>query len=169
MHLRLGLLLLLLTLLETTVIPFARILGIGPNLILLEIVAVALFRGPLAGALLGLAGGALLDLWRGQALGLFALAGGITGYLLGLLEPRLFKDNLLVPALAGLTGTLLFQGAFLLLSSFTGARFPVWPALGRVILPEALYNAVLGPLMFRIVANLLRSRGVATVAGKENA
>ncbi|MGE5554478.1 MAG: rod shape-determining protein MreD [Betaproteobacteria bacterium] len=169
MPLRLGLFLILLALLEVTVVPFARVLGVGPNLVLLEVAAVALFRGPLPGAVLGLAGGALLDLWRGQSLGLFALSAGTTGYLLGLLEPRLFKDNLLVPAAAGFAGTLLFQGSFLLLGSFTGSHFLLWPALARVILPEALYNAILGPMMFRLTANLLGSRGVATVAGKENA
>ncbi len=169
MYLRLGLLLLLLAVLETTVVPFVRVWGVGPNLILLQVVAVALFRGPLAGAAAGLVGGALLDLWRGQALGLFALSAGITGYLFGVLEPRLFKDNLLVPVAAGFTGTWLFQGTFLLLSSFAGWRLPFWPALGQVILPEAAYNTVLAPLVFRITANLLRSRGVATVAGKDTA
>jgi rod shape-determining protein MreD len=169
LHLRLALLLAVLALLEVTVMPAGRILGVGPNLILLEVAAVALFRGSGAGAAIGLAGGALLDLWRGQALGLFALSGGATGYLLGFLEPRLFKDNLLVPPVAGLAATLLFQGSFLLLSSFTGSPLALWPALVRVILPEALYNAVLGPVVFRITANLLGSRGVATVAGKGEA
>lgn len=169
MHLRLWLFLGLLAVLETTVVPFLRILGVGPNLMLLQVVAVALFRGPLAGAACGLAGGAFLDLWHGQALGLFALSLGATGYLLGLLEPRLFKDNLVVPVAAGVAGTLLFQGLFLALSSFAGPRFFLWPALVRVILPEAAYNAVLAPLMFWVTANLLRSRGIATVAGKDNA
>jgi hypothetical protein len=88
--------------------------------------AVALYRGSVAGALLGLAGGAFLDLWRGQSLGLFALAAGATGYALGLLEPRLFKDHLVVPVVAAVAGTLLFQGGFLLLSSLTGRGFPLW-------------------------------------------
>lgn len=168
MHLKLGLLLGVLAVAETTIVPFARVAGVGPNLILLEVLAVALFRGPLTGGTFGILGGALLDLWRGQALGLFALAGGVTGYLFGLLEPRLFKDNLVVPVAAGFAGTLVFQLLFLLLSTFTGWGYLLWSALGRVVLPEALYNAALAPLMFGVTANLLRSRGVATVAGKDN-
>jgi rod shape-determining protein MreD len=165
--LRVWLTLGLFALLETTVVPFLRVLGVGPNLILLQVAAVALFRGSMAGAALGIAGGAALDLWRGQALGLFALSAGATGYLLGLLEPRLFKDNLLVPVAAALAGTVLFQGGFLLLSSFAGQSFPVGAALVRVVLPEAVYNAVLAPFVFRLTANLLRSRGSAKVAGAD--
>lgn len=167
MRLRLGLLLIFLLVVETTVVPSIRVGGVTPDLILLEVVAVALFRGPLPGAVFGLLGGALLDIWHGEALGLFTLAGGTTGYLLGLLEPRLFKDNLLVPLVAGFFGTLLFQSTFLLLGSFAGLHFLLWPALTDVVLPEAVYNAVLAPLIFRLTANLIRSRGIATVVRKD--
>lgn len=168
MYLKVGLLLAVLALLESTVVPFARLFGVGPDLILLEVAAVSLYRGSQPGALLGLAGGAFLDLWRGEAVGLFTLSGGATGYLLGLLEPRLFKDNLAVPVLAGFAGTLLFQGSFLLLGSFVGTSFLLWPALAHVVLPEAVYNAALAPVVFRLTANLLRSRGIDTVSGKDS-
>jgi rod shape-determining protein MreD len=115
----------------------------------------------------GVTGGLVFDAWRGQALGLFALGIGLTGYLLGIMERRLFKDNFFVPLAAGFTGTLIFQAVFLLVGSFLGLRFALWPALNRVVLPEALYNAVLAPLVFRLTANLLGG-GQSLVAGKDN-
>jgi rod shape-determining protein MreD len=164
---RLALLLLLMALLETTVMPFARVRGVGPDLILLAIMAVALYRGPDAGAIVGLCGGALADIMHGQGLGLFTLAGGATGYLAGLLEPRLFKDLLLVPAFAGFAGTILFQGGFLLLTSFVQPSQVALGATPAVVLTEAVYNAALAPVVFRLTYNLLRSRGAPPAAGKE--
>ncbi|MGE5508472.1 MAG: rod shape-determining protein MreD [Chitinophagales bacterium] len=168
MPLRVWLLLVLFGLLETTVTPFLRLFGVAPNLILLLTSAVALYRGSEAGFAVGVVGGFILDAWRGQALGLFALASGLTGYLLGLMERRLFKDNLFVPLAAGFTGTLIFQAVFLVVGSFLGLRFALWPALTRVALPEALYNALLAPLVFRLTANLLGG-GQSQVTGKDNA
>jgi rod shape-determining protein MreD len=131
------------------------------------VAAVALYRGSEAGFILGVTGGLVFDAWRGQALGLFALGIGLTGYLLGIMERRLFKDNFFVPLAAGFTGTLIFQAVFLLVGSFLGLCFALWPALNRVVLPEALYNAVLAPLVFRLTANLLGG-GQSLVAGKDN-
>ncbi|NLG84390.1 MAG: rod shape-determining protein MreD [Firmicutes bacterium] len=124
-------------------------LALKPDFLLLLTVTYGLLKGPWYGASMGLLLGLFGDLFIGGVMGLGALAKMGTGFLVGLFEKLIFKDNLLVPAVAAFLASLIADGAFLLLRAALG-----WPAgsffplLARLIL-FAFYNAILAPLVYR--------------------
>lgn len=124
-------------------------LGLRPDLVLIVVVTCGLLRGPWYGAAVGLAAGLVADLFVGGVLGLGALAKMVTGFLAGLFEKLIFKDNLLVPAIAVFFGTFAAEAIFLSIRSALG-----WPAgslshlLLRLVLLAA-YNAFLAPFVYR--------------------
>lgn len=125
-------------------------LGLVPDLILIIAISYGLLKGPWYGAVLGLTGGLVSDLMAGGSiLGVGALARMATGFLAGLLEKTIFKDNLLVPFLSLLAGTLVSETIFLTVNSALG--WPLGPALYLIprVAAIALYNAMLAPLLYR--------------------
>ncbi|MGQ9778794.1 MAG: rod shape-determining protein MreD [Bacillota bacterium] len=138
-------------LLQATILAQIDLFGLAlkPDLLLLVTVTYGLLKGPWYGAGVGLLVGLFGDLFIGGVMGLGALAKMGTGFLTGLFEKLIFKDNLLVPAIAAFFGSFIADGAFLLLRTALG-----WPAgsllplLVRLVL-FAFYNAVLAPLVYR--------------------
>ncbi|MDI3280439.1 MAG: rod shape-determining protein MreD [Bacillota bacterium] len=149
-----GLLILGALLLQNTAFSLLLFLGVKPDLVLLAVVAWALARGAKEGALLGGAAGLLLDLLRGHWVGLGAVTYLTTGYVVGLLEDRLFKENLLVPVVVSFFATFLDQLLFLLLGNSFGLGYPLFFTLWRITFPSMLYNAALAPLVYRQVQRL---------------
>lgn len=85
----------------------------------------------------------------GSIVGVGALAKMATGFLAGLLEKTIFKDNLLVPFLSLIAGTLVSETIFLAVNSALG--WPLGPVLYLIprVAAISLYNAVLAPFMYR--------------------
>lgn len=154
--LRLGFVVLAFLLAETVLAPYVRIAGVGPDLLLVVTVSTGLLYGAREGIATGVYCGLLADLLRGRFLGLGAFSKGLTGYFFGLLSDRIFKDNLLVPILAGLAGTIIDQLAFLIFGNAVGQGLQLWPGLYRIVAPLSLYNALLAPVVFAIIHNLTR-------------
>lgn len=150
--------------LQTVVFPFLKIMGAVPDLILLITVSIGLLYGEREGMATGILGGLLTDLLHGHFVGLSAFSKGATGFFFGYLSDRIFKDNLVVPVVAGFAGTIIEQIAYLLAGNTVGQVLPVWPGAYRVVLPMALYDALLGPLTFVWVYNL--TRPVAKMPGR---
>jgi rod shape-determining protein MreD len=121
--------------------------GVKPDLLAIIVIFYSLFHGTLSGAGLGFIYGLGEDLILGRFVGLNALAKGITGYVIGLGEKRVFKENFLVPLLVCFSGTVLCQVVYLLLLSLVSGE-NVWLRFKGVILPQALYNSLLGLLIY---------------------
>ena len=105
--------------------------GATPDLVLVVVAALAIARGPGAGAVAGFAGGLLLDLAppAAHAAGQWALVLTVAGYAAGHLgDPRLRSGTrlVLVGVLAGLA-----TAAYVTVSGLLGAP---WPGLGELSL-----------------------------------
>lgn len=132
--------------LQSSVVAAAGIGGITPDIPLILTVLLALRYGPEFGCLAGFAAGLLQDVTGGGLVGVQALTKGLAGFGMGLLVGRFWVSNPLVqvPGLVLLTTA---EGLvrFLLLQLF---HYPV--SLGdlmlHVILPQALYNGLVGTL-----------------------
>ncbi|MCL6451582.1 MAG: rod shape-determining protein MreD, partial [Acetobacteraceae bacterium] len=147
-HLVLAGLVVLAVVLEQGVLPFVAWRGVKPDLTLILAVLAGLVFGSRAGATVGACAGLLQDLHLGRYLGLAATGHMAAGFLAGLAERRLFKENLWVPLLAGGLATVVNEGVTLLLLRLVGTRLAFGPALVRVVLPSALYNALLTPVLY---------------------
>lgn len=117
--------------------------GVMPDLVLILAVSFGLLLGPVKGAAAGFAGGFILDLLLGRFLGLHALTRGLAGYLVGLAEPRVWKENPVVPVFACFTMTILSELIVYLLLLILGRSFDLVSAWRQVIFPASIYNGLL--------------------------
>ena len=140
--------------LQSTVVAVAGVGEITPDVPLILTVLIALRYGPESGCLAGFVAGLLQDASGGGLVGVQALTKGLAGFGMGLLVGRFWVSNPLVqvPGLVLLT-IAEGLGRFLLLQMF---HYPA--AFGdlmlHVILPQALYNGVIGTLCILVEASL---------------
>ncbi|MGD0153316.1 MAG: rod shape-determining protein MreD [Thermacetogeniaceae bacterium] len=140
--------------LQTTILPFLRIGGVMPDLLLVLVIFTALFYGSLAGGVVGFAVGLAQDLIGGPYLGLGALSIFLAGYLMGYLERRVNKDNLLVAFSLVLVGSFMAGAFYLLGQGLLDMGSLNMRLFWRVMAPGALYNACLAVLLFNPLTRL---------------
>lgn len=90
-------------LVQTTVMPYMRVAGVIPDIVVLTVVAGAIQLGPEGGMLYGFGAGISMDLFLGTPLGLTALAYTIVGYVVATTSAGLLRNAWWVsPTLGGL-------------------------------------------------------------------
>ncbi|MDT3698488.1 MAG: rod shape-determining protein MreD [Thermincola sp.] len=141
--------------LQSTIFSHLSIAGVKPDLVLVFVVFYALLHGSYEGALVGLMGGLLQDLLFGQELGMNTLAKSVVGYVFGILEKKIYKDNILIPIIALLLGTVLNETILYLLRYFSylirpndGSVGSYFLAFKGVIIYVAIYNACFAPFIY---------------------
>ena len=78
-----------------------------PDIVLILVVFYALFHGHIHGGLLGVAFGLMEDLMTGRFIGLNAICKGLTGFIVGLMSERLYKNNFSIPVITVFVATFL--------------------------------------------------------------
>jgi rod shape-determining protein MreD len=154
---RLALLLVLLVVLQTSLFPHLRILGVVPDLGLVAAVALAVTYGPEAGATFGFAAGLATDLFLQTPLGLAAFAYGFTAFLFGILQDRLVRPAWWVrPAIgaaAGVVAGIVFVG----LGALVG-QGQLWALSSiRTILLAAAYDGLVSIVIFPLTIAVARA------------
>ncbi|MDF9408304.1 rod shape-determining protein MreD [Pelotomaculum isophthalicicum JI] len=141
--------------LQTTIMDYLSVYGVKPDLVMLLVIFNGFLLGPKEGAFLGFAGGIIEDLFSGSYIGINALTKMVAGYLAGFCGERLYKENSLVVAGVAFFSTTvgLLINYFLLL--YLKIYMPFFYTLFRVILPTALYTAVLAPFFYKRVLHLV--------------
>lgn len=144
--------------LQSTLFYNLRLFGVRPDLILAIVGSIALMRGWTKGLAWGVLGGLLEDFITGSLPGSHALAKSITGFTLGLLEGKVFKENVLLPAVALFAGSLAEGIIFFLASGVFGqVKWTFIIAFRTVILPTATITALLAPIVYRFCERLYES------------
>lgn len=136
---------------QTTFLDKVVFFNVRPDLLLLLAVIYGLLYGPARGFTVGFLGGFLQDLLTGRFLGLHAISKGITGLLIGLAEREVFKENLAMPFLLSLVGTVLSELMVFAVLFAVGRHAPFSQAWRHIIVPEAIYNAMLAPFIYRLI------------------
>lgn len=136
---------------QSTLLDKVIVFGVKPDLLLLLAVAYGLLYGPVRGAAVGFLGGILQDLLVGRLIGMHALSKAVAGALAGLAEREVFKENLAMPFLLTMVGTVLSELLVYSVLYAVGRHMPLAQAWKQVIVPEAIYNAVLSPFLYRIL------------------
>ncbi len=162
---RLALLLILLTVLQTAVFPHLRVAGVVPDLGLVAAVAIAVRYGPETGAIFGFAAGLASDLFLQTPLGLAALAFALTAYLVGAMQNALARPApWMRPAIAvgaGLVAGLLFVG----LGALVGQEQLFAVLSLRTIVLAAIYDGVVAVVIFPLAISVADPRtGIAARA-----
>lgn len=145
--------------LQSTLLAFFFPFGLIPDLVLILVVSTALIRGSWEGALVGLLAGLGLDIISSGYLGFHALTKLVVGFTFGLAEEKVFKENVLLPAVALFGATLIHEVLFFLLArGFGQMEVSLWWAFRRIILPVAFYNAIVAPFIYRWLLQWYQSR-----------
>lgn len=147
-YLKFGLLFLIAAVIQSTILARVTIFSIRIDLFLIIVISFALLKGRKTGMIVGFIVGFIQDLLVGRFLGLHAISRMIVGYLLGLMEQRVFKENLIVPILAAFIGTIIAEFIVWFISLFLFWHYPFLNALKQVILPSALVNALFAPFIY---------------------
>ncbi len=149
--LRLPALLILAWLAQAALVPLISIGTVQPDLILVVIAVQAIAGGPTTGALAGFFGGLLQDLLAPGSVGIGTLVKTVIGYSLGRIDRILLGETPVLPAIMIGVMSLISQSAYLGLLLLAGERVAFVSYLPGVILPSALYTAIIGLLLYPLL------------------
>ena len=141
-------LLLVFAVIQATVIPHLTIWGVFPDLPLLAVVSWTLLRGAREGLVWGFIAGMAMDLFSGAPFGAATLALMAAGFLSGFGEATVFRTHVALPLVTMFLATIVYDLIFLFVVRFSGSAVTWLDSLLRIILPSAVLNALLTPLVF---------------------
>jgi rod shape-determining protein MreD len=150
-RIRLGLVVITLVVLQTTVFTHLRVFGAIPDLCLVATVAIAYEEGPQTGALFGFVSGLVLDLFLASPAGLSALANACTGYGVGIFQGGLVRESRLLPVALGGIGGLVGGTIFVVVGGIAGQSGYFTLTSVRIVIVAAVYDAAVAPLVFPFV------------------
>lgn len=131
--------------------------GVGPDLVLLVVIALAMVSGPPAGAAIGFLAGLAADIAppADHAIGRYALVLCLVGYLCGLAADDLDSSGFLPFLVLGtgvVGGALLYAG----IGATLGDPRVTWDAVSSVLPISLLYDLILSPFVLYVVTWLAR-------------
>jgi rod shape-determining protein MreD len=141
--------------LQVSIFTQVRVLGGVPDLLLVMLVAVALLRGAMFGAIGGFLAGLLVDTATLGQLGMTSLVLTIAGYWIGRYGETTGRDRGHAPFVSVAVITVLFSVGVLLVHFVLGERAPAG-AVFRGILPAIVLNLILTAPVYALVRRVLR-------------
>jgi len=131
--------------LQLSVMPQFKLLGVQPDLILVVAIVVAVQDGPVEGAIIGFLGGMLQDIASPQVMGVSALSKALAAFLAGVLKDFFMTYSILLPVL------LVFMLSFFELLLHQG----VLVVLGQEQLPPVRAGALFAISLYNVIAVLV--------------
>jgi rod shape-determining protein MreD len=142
---------------QVSIFSQVEIFGGVPQLVLVTLVAVALLRGTVAGAVAGFFAGLIVDTATLGQLGLTSLVLTLSGYWIGRYGETTGRDRGHAPFLSIAVITVLYSFGVLLVHFMLGERAPAG-AVAESLLPTIVMNLVLTAPVYALVRLLLRPR-----------
>ncbi len=153
MSLQLGIPLFILSaLLQATVLPFWRVFGGQPDLIVLLVLAWASLDPGQEGMVWAFVGGLFLDLLSGAPIGISSLILVPVAYLIGVTEAQVYRSNVLLTLVMMTGGALAYHVGYMILLRFLTDYPAAWSEAFRyVTLPSVVFDAILAlPVVYLI-------------------
>jgi rod shape-determining protein MreD len=149
-------LLLFAALLQVTLVTPVDVASGHADLVLVLLVAIALLRGPLLGAVSGFWAGLILDVAALQALGLSSLLLTLTGYWAGRFGEATSRRSPHPPLVAVALATVVVIVGAAILHFMLGDIVPASHVLGPVLLPSLALNLLLAYPLYRVCGRLFQ-------------
>jgi rod shape-determining protein MreD len=140
---------------QVSIFATVHVFGGMPDVLLVMLVAVALLRGAVVGAVGGFFAGLLVDTASLGQLGLTSLVLTIAGYWIGRYGETTGRDRFHAPFLSVGIVTILYSVGLLLVHFVLGERAPAG-AMFRGLLPAIVLNLILTAPVYALVRRLLR-------------
>jgi len=131
-------------------------LGPHPDLVLVVVLSIALYDGPLAGAVSGFFAGFAVDLLSDHVLGVGALVLCVAGWATGTVRDYYDRFSATTPIVIIAAGSALATLCLGLALKLLGDPRIAWSSLASDVPRIALYDAVLTPFVFAAVSALNR-------------
>jgi rod shape-determining protein MreD len=144
-------------LLQSLVGPSLPLLPGRPDFVLVVVLAWAMLRGSIEGAIVGFLGGLILDSVTYTPFGISSAVLGLCGYLVGLTQVNVYRGNLPYFFGAAIVATLGYHALFFLALQANGIGLPPLVDAVAIVLPAAFMNALLLAPTFIICRRLLRA------------
>jgi len=142
--------------LQSTLLGYIRIYNVIPNLLIVLTILAALLGENFEGAAVGFFSGLILDIMFGKFLGFYALLGMYLGIAVGLVNRRLYRDNMLVIVFFTFIFSIAYEMAVYILNTIMSGQIDIIYTLMRIILPEAAYNCVAAILLYPLFSRINR-------------
>lgn len=151
-----ALIILLNVIVETTIFPFLKINGAVPDTMVAFIVAFGLLGGNPIAPIVGLLGGLVCDIVMGSVLGVYGLQYMLIGFIVGSIADKFYVGSFITPMIFTIFSIFLKEGMMLLYTFFMRLDVSAYNILVKVIIPEAIYTAILMPPIFYLMRRLYR-------------
>jgi rod shape-determining protein MreD len=155
-RIRLGLVVLVCVVLQTTLFTHLQVDGVAPDLGLVAVLAVAYEDGADTGAIYGFVMGLAIDLFLTTPLGLSALAFAVTGYAVGVFQAGVVRTTPWLAPILGFVGGLFGGLVFITAGAVVGQSDMLSFDSLRIVIIAAAYDAVLAPIVFPLVRRAAR-------------
>ena len=142
--------------LQVTLVASLDIAGGTADVLLLSLLAIALLRGAVAGAVAGFFGGLLVDVMTLDTLGVSALLYALAGYWAGRYGETTGRDRAHAPFVAVLVATIAIAVSGLGLHFLLGEDVSARRALVEALLPGLALNLLLGGPVWALSRRVLR-------------
>ena len=155
-HLAVAVVIFVAAILQVTLVASVDVAGGTADVLLLSLLAIALLRGAVAGAVAGFCGGLLVDVMTLDTLGVSALLYALAGYWTGRYGETTGRDRAHAPLLAVLVFTIGIAFAGLGLHFLLGEDVSARRALFEALLPGLALNLLLGGPVWALSRTVLR-------------
>ena len=139
---------------QCSVIPLVTLNGIKPDLLLIVVLSTGLLAGKERGVAVGFFAGMLADLASGGIFGCHTLVNMVIGYGAGMLERKVFKENILLPLLAVMIATVIYSFLMTAFLVIMGYNINLLSLLNYNLLPLLAYNIIMAIPIHRIIYKL---------------
>lgn len=129
--------------LQSTFFNAYSIKGTVPDMVLVFVIFYALLNGEKKGAYYGLICGLLEDLYIGRFIGINAITKGITAYLIGRFQGRVFAENVGVAIFGVILGSIINSCLLLVLALIYFSIFHISLSVFINMLYQTLYNIII--------------------------
>lgn len=147
-------LLLIIGVLQAAVVPHLALWGVFPDLPVLVVVSWSLLEGRRQGIVWGFIAGLIVDLFSGAPFGAATLSLIAVGALSGLGQATVFRTHIALPLITMFLATIVYDLLFLLVVQISGTPVAWLGSVVRIILPSAVLNTVLMPVVYLIMRGL---------------
>ena len=142
---------------QSTIFQSLSIGNVVPNTSLIIIISFALLKGKKVGSSLGLCIGLLQDVIFSEVIGINALIFFLIGYMVGLVDNKLFKENIWIILLLTLIATFVFHFLLYTLMYFLGYEISFMIMFKKVIALELLFNIILSVPIYKGIKKMFKS------------
>ncbi|NLK43961.1 MAG: rod shape-determining protein MreD [Tissierellia bacterium] len=140
--------------LQTTIFPYISVFGVEPNIALLVVISMAIFKGRFYGAFLGLILGIIQDILFSPVLGVNAFILFFAGYLIGLIENKIIKDNMFIPISLSILATIYYNFTYYIFMFFLSKDISFLSFTRDVLMIEIIYNCILSIPIYKIFSKI---------------